>query len=225
MKKIVSAILLIAMALTLFSCAKKPEFVKITNGKLTDVHCTIKKDSALDKLAFAEVYNKAEVIGTFDEEADKTNEVIVAIYNTGEAFTLFYLGDGKFGVTGALVTEDYTIKAPELEKLYNDAVHPEVKFVKADESKAAKVSFVADPEATGNAADFAKAYNKAELVGEVTKEKKTGDVIVLQYDDGKNVFSFTRTEEGTFIVSGSLISVEYVIKSADLDKLYNEAVK
>lgn len=225
MKKIVSTILLIAMALSLFACGAKPQLVKITDGKLLEVNCTLKAGTKLDKIAFAKAYNSSEVIGTFDANEDKTNEVIAAVYTTGEAFTLYYLGNAKFGVTGTLVTESYTIKATDLEKLYNEAVHPAVKHVKADEATASKVTFVAKADASGDAAAFAKAYNNAEIIGAVTNEKKSNDVIVLQFEDGKTVFSFTRVEEAKFIVEGSLVEIAYVIKSTELEKLYNEAVK
>lgn len=224
MKKIIAAILLAAMAFTLFSCASAPELVKMDAEKVSGVNYVISPDTEAFTEDFVEAYNKAEVVGEADEEDKRSKEVIVVVYNDGDDhFTFYYLEDNRFTVTGSLISTAYVIEAPELAKVYNSAVHPDAEFVKIEAEKF-NVYCVKKPDVQVDGIPFVKAYNEAEFEGNADGEN-SGDTLVFSCNDGEYVFAVSYLGEGRFNVSGTKITVPYIISSERLEELYLELVK
>lgn len=225
MKKIISAVLLFAMALTLFACGAKPSFVKLETNDIKDVDLAVLPQKEIDKDEFIDAYNKATVKGKADDDDKKASDVILFFFeNNEDILTVFYLGEDKFSVTGTAVEEDYIIDAPELADVYNNIINPPAKFVEIDESKIEAVDFVNDREATGDAAAFAKAYNESEFVKKAEGEK-SNDVIILTYESSEGVLALQYLGEDQFLVSGSEVEVSFIVKSSDLADLYEDAIK
>lgn len=225
MKKIIALLLVLATMSFLASCAAGIKLEKLDPIKIADISVVVAPDAEIDKDAFAEAYNKAEVEDRAEAD-DKSGDVIVVSFAGGKnVLTLYYLEDEEFAVTGTAVEKDFIIEAPELARLYKEAVDPSAKFVKIDAESVGSVTFTKNSKSPENASAFIEAYNKAKLVGKVADEKGENDVIMFVYDDHKTVFTVSYIGKDQFIVSGSLVDLNYVIESEELAKLYNEAVK
>jgi len=223
MKRIIAAILLAVMALSLFSCAK-PAFTEMDFSKISSVNATIVANTELDKKTFVDAYNKAKVTGACDEGDKHEGEPIVVVFASGkDHMTLYYVKDNKFCVTGSVVEKPYFIDAPELSEYYNSILHPTAEFVKIDADNVESAIYTAHPDKKVDVAAVVKAYNDAELNG-VAKNEKGNNVILLITKD-KATLEITYIEKNTFKVSGSMVDVAYIIESADLAKLYTEAIK
>lgn len=223
MKKIIAAVLLTVMALSLFSCTK-PAFVEMDFSKVASVNATVEANTLLDKKEFIDAYNKASVTGACKEEGQHEGEPIVVIFANGkDQMTLYYVKDSKFCVTGSVVEKPYFIEAEELAEYYNSILHPTAEFVKIDADKVESAFFTAYPDKTPDAGAIVKAYNDAALVG--VADKESGNDVILLITDDKKTLEITYIEEDTFKVSGSMVDVAYIIESASLAELYTEAVK
>lgn len=223
MKRIIAAILLIALSLTLFSCGAKPEHTKIDFANVSSVNFVVTGGAAVDKEAVIEAYNDADVISKADDEYTKSKDVIVIVL-TGDrgAYTVYYTGESRFAVSGTGIEEAYIIESAELEKLYLDVVDPKPQFIKLVGSYSAFVTKAPDKEI--DTAALAKHYNESELVGKA-KNETSSDVIVVKLGDGEKLLLLTYLEDSLFRVSGTDCKVDYIIKSEGLEKLYTEAVK
>ncbi|MBQ4066167.1 MAG: hypothetical protein IJD22_00860 [Clostridia bacterium] len=225
MKKIISALLLFAMAISLFACGAKPELCKMDISKIASVSFTAITGVDIDKNTFIEAYNKAEVVKAASEKDKDSDEVIVVSFAGGkDHFTLYYTKDNRFTVTGSVVETEYVIEAPELSKLYNGIAHPEAKLVAMDEDKVEKVTLTVDTDITVDVKAFTKAYNEAELVGAASTESGN-NVILFIYENSEAVFEVTLIKDDQFRVSGTLVEADFIIKSAELARLYSEATK
>ncbi len=222
MKKIIAAVLLVVMALSLFSCAK-PEFVELDSALISSVTFTQVPDTEIDKDKFVDAYNAAKVKGASSEVDMTGNDVIVIPFANGnDVMTIYHLGKNEFWVTGNNVDKDYIIEAKELAKLYKDIVDPDPEFVKIEGKYEANL--VKKPEAKIDTAALVKYYNDSKLTAKA-KDEKSDDTIVIIVDGGESAFSLTYLGDNLFRVSGSEIKVDYIIESKDLAKLYTEAVK
>ena len=182
-------------------------------------------DAEADLSKIIAAYNKAEFLGNHDAKAENSTDVMLITFAEPKAvFSLSYLGDATFMVEGTEVKTAYDVKSEELEELYTKAVYPDAEFVAIDESKAESLIFTLDSEAVGDAGEFAKAYNEAEFVGNLGDEKLTTDVVLIMYADKGGNFELTYIKDDLFAVSGSFVERDYIVKSASLLKLYNDAM-
>lgn len=222
MKKIIAAVLLAVMALSLFSCAK-PEFVELDSALISFVNFVAAPDSEIDKDAFVDAYNAAKVKGA-SKEVDLTgNQVIVVPFANGEdVMTIYYLTGNKFWVTGNVIAKDYIIEAPELYEMYKNIVDPDPEFVKIEGDFKATVT--KNLEANIDTKALLKHYNDAKICGKVTNEQSS-DVIVIVSDDSEAVIILSYIGDNKFTVSGPKVEIPYIIESKGLADLYTEAVK
>ena len=222
MKKIIAAMLLIVMALSLFSCAK-PEFKELDSALISSVSFVAAPDSEINKDAFVDAYNAAKVKGA-SNEADMTgNQVIVVPFANGEdVMTIYYLEKNEFWVTGNVLEKDYIIEAPELYEFYKSIVDPDPEFVKLEGKYEA--SLVKKPDAEIDTAALAQYYNNAKLT-QKAKDEKSAETVVIVCEDGETTFSLSYLGDNLFRVSGSKVKVDYIIESKGLADLYTEAVK
>lgn len=224
MKKILAIILLATMALSVVACGALPEFEKMDPVKVTGVYFTSIPDAQIDKDTFVEKYNSATVVSKAKDEDVSTTDVISVTLAGDGVFTIYYLEDNKFSVTGTNVEKSYVIDAPELYEYYNSIIDPKAEFVSVNADEIASGAFTAHPTATADIASIVEAYNNAEFVGNASDEKGN-DTILLFHTNGKDTLTITLIEEDQFLVSGTLVEIDYIIKSADLATLYNEATK
>jgi len=223
MKKIIAAILLIALSLTLFACGAKPEHKTIDIAKVASVNFTRIGNTSIDNESVIDAYNAATVVSKADEDDKNTTDVIVIVL-AGErgVYTVYYTGESRFAVSGTDIEDAYIIESAELEKLYLDVVDPKPQFIKLVGSYSAFVTKAPDKEI--DTAALAKHYNDSELVGKA-KNETSSDVIVVKLGDGEKLLLLTYLEDSLFRVSGTDCKVDYIIKSEGLEKLYTEAVK
>lgn len=224
MKKITAIILLLAMALSLFACGAKPALVEMDPIKVTGIYFTASPEATADKDTFAKYYNNAEVISKAKEEDVKGNDVITVTLAGDGVFTLYALDDNRFAVTGSAIEKDYIIKSAELSELYDNAINPTPEFVKVNAEDIASATYVAYPEIEADAAAIVAAYNDAALVKKANDET-AGDTIILLYENGKDTLTISSVGEDQFIVSGTVVAMDYIVESADLAALYSEATK
>lgn len=224
MKKISAIILLAVMALSIVACGTVPEFVKMDPVKVTGIYFTAAPDAEIDKDAFIESYNSATVKSTAKAEDKSATDVISVSLAGDDIITIYYLGDDKFAVSGSTIEKSYVIDAPELSQLYNDTIDPEAEFVSVNADDIASAAFTAYPDVEADVSAIAEAYNNAKLVGKAADEKGN-DTILLLHTNGNDTLTITLIEEDQFLVSGTLVKVDYIIESADLAKLYSEATK
>ena len=222
MKKIIAAVLLAVMALSLFSCAK-PELYELDSAFVSAVQAVKAPNVDIDKDEFIEDYSTAKVKGVADADDKTGNDVIVVtLANDKGVVTIYNLGKNKFCVTGTNVEKDYIMESKELYEFYMNIVDPEPEFVKIEGT--ATVTLVKDLEAKIDTAALVKYYNESELTAKA-KDEKSGDTVVIICNDGESTISLSYLGDNLFRVSGSEIRVDYIIKSKDLAKLYTEAVK
>lgn len=224
MKKVLAIILLAAMALSIVSCGSKPEFVKMDPVKVTGVYFTAVPDAEIDKDTFVEKYNSATVVSKAVEDDKSATDVIPVTLTGDKVFTLYYLGDNEFAVTGTDVETSYVIDAPELYEYYNSIVDPEAEFVSVSADDISSAVFTAYPDSVADAAAIVEAYGKAEFAGKAGDEKGT-DTILLFHTNETDTLILTFIGEDQFLVSGTLVEIDYIVESADLAKLYSEATK
>ncbi|MBE6587395.1 MAG: hypothetical protein E7647_03155 [Ruminococcaceae bacterium] len=222
MKKIICAILLLAMALTLFSCAKY-EGIVLDTAKISSVEFVLLPDADVDKTGFVEAFNAAKITGAADEDDKSGNDVIVIPFANGnDVVTLYYLGNDSFAVTGNFIEKSYIIKSSALTDIYNGAVDPQPEFVKIDGSYEA--TLVKKPGAEIDTAALVKYYNECEISAKA-EDQQSDDTVVITCNDGEYTVSLSYLGDNLFRVSGSEIKVDYIIKSKELANLYTEAVK
>ena len=225
MKKLISAILLLAMACALLVSCGTPALVAVDADKIAAVQLTQAPDAEVDAKAFADAYNAAKVTGSAKEGFNSDKDVILFVFEDKKNVTLFYLDDSKFAVTGSDIKKAYEIESADLAKLYTDVIDPAAEMVKMDEAKVSNVSFTLAEDKTADAEEFVKAYNSAEFLGKTdAKDKNSTDVMLFSYGDGKDMFSVSYLGDDTFKVEGTLVKVDFKIKSAELAELYNKTV-
>ena len=225
MKKLISAILLLAMAASLLVSCGTPALVAVDADKIAAVQLTQAPDAEVDAKAFADAYNAAKVTGSAKEGFNSDKDVILFVFEDKKNVTLFYLDDSKFAVTGSDIKKAYEIESADLAKLYTDVIDPAAEMVKMDEAKVSNVSFTLAEDKTADAEEFVKAYNSAEFLGKTDeKDKNSTDVMLFSYGDGKDMFSVSYLGDDTFKVEGTLVKVDFKIKSAELAELYNKTV-
>ena len=222
MKKIIAAVLLAVMALSLFSCAK-PELYELDSAFVSAVQAVKAPNVDIDKDEFIEAYSTAKVKGVAGEDDKTGNDVIVVtLANDKGVVTIYSLGKNKFCVTGTNVEKDYIMESKELYEFYMNIVDPQPEFVKIEGKYEA--SLVKKPEAEIDTAALVQYYNNSKLTAKA-KDEKSDDTIVIICDDGKASFSLSYLGDNLFRVSGSEIKVDYIIKSKGLADLYTKAVK
>ena len=97
----------------------QPEFVKI-EGKY-EANLVKKPEAKIDTAALVQYYNNSKLTAKAKDE--KSSDTIVIICDDGKAsFSLSYLGDNLFRVSGSEIKVDYIIKSKGLAKLYTEAV-------------------------------------------------------------------------------------------------------
>ena len=222
MKRILAAVLLLVMAISLFSCAK-PEFYELESALISSVSFVKAPDAEIDKDAFVNAYNAAKVKGAADED-DKTGNDVIAIplANDKGVVTIYCIGKNKFAVTGTNIEKPYIIEAKELYEFYMDTVDPQPEFKKLEGTYEA--TLVKKPDGEIDTAALAQYYNNSELTAKATDEK-SDETIVIVCNDGESTISLSYLGDNLFRVSGSGIKVDYIIKSKGLADLYTEAVK
>ncbi|MBQ3527297.1 MAG: hypothetical protein IJA52_01915 [Clostridia bacterium] len=225
MKRIISAILLFAMVSALLVSCGTPALVAIDADKIESVELTQAPNAKADADAFAKAYNSATVTGKSKDGYNSDKDVILFILDDKKTVTLFYLDDGKFAVTGSDIKTAYEIKSDSLAELYMGIIDPEAEMISMDEAKVSDVSFTLDKEATADVKEFVKAYNSAEFIGKTDKnDKNSTDVMIFTYGDGKDIFSVSYLGEDEFKVEGTLVKVDFKIRSQALADLYTKAV-
>ena len=218
MKKITALILLAIMVFSLASCAS-PELVKMDPIKVTGITCTLAPDAKVDKEVFAEYYNSATVKSAAKSDDKDAKEVIVVTLAGDDLFTIFYLGDNEFTVTGSKVSKAYVITSESLAEYYNDIVRPEPELASINVDDIASAAF------TNTAAEIdveaiVDAHNASELIGLANKEPGS-DTVILFYENGSDVISITSIGEDKYLVSGTVVKVDYIIKSATLTSIFS----
>lgn len=222
MKKIIAAVLLVVMALSLFSCAK-PESYELESALVSAVQLVQAPNASVDKDAFIEAYSTAKIKGAADESDKTGNDVIVVtLANDKGVVTIYSLGKNKFCVTGTNVKKDYIMESKTLYEFYKDIVDPEPEFVKME--GASTVTLVKAPEGKIDTAALVMYYNETKIEKKATDEKSEDTIIVL-CNDGEYTVSLSYLGDDLFRVSGSTVKADYIIESAKLAKLYTEAVK
>lgn len=213
------------MAASLLVSCGTPALVAVDADKIAAVQLTQAPDAEVDAKAFADAYNAAKVTGSAKDGYNSDKDVILFVFEDKKNVTLFYLDDSKFAVTGSDIKKAYEIESADLAKLYTDVIDPAAEMVKMDEAKVSNVSFTLAEDKTADAEEFVKAYNSAEFLCKTDeKDKNSTDVMLFSYGDGKDMFSVSYLGDDTFKVEGTLVKVDFKIKSAELAELYNKTV-
>ena len=110
MKKLISAILLLAMAASLLVSCGTPALVAVDADKIAAVQLTQAPDAEVDAKAFADAYNAAKVTGSAKEGYNSDKDVILFVFEDKKNVTLFYLDDSKFAVTGSDIKKAYEVE-------------------------------------------------------------------------------------------------------------------
>ncbi len=227
--RIFSVILAALMLCGLVSCseaAADAEFVEINENKVVSVTFTEDAGAAFDMRELVAAYNEAELVGAAEEDykSKAGNKVIVLTYTDDKtAFTLFYMGGDEFCVGGTDVEVPFTVKSKKLAELYKEALDPTPVFTNIDIALVEDAVLIKYPDAEVDSAAVVEAYNEAKLISNAKGVKSTDDIIVIT--TGESAFSITDIGDGRFMVSGSDITVDYIIESDSLAEIFEQYKK
>ncbi len=224
MKKILAIILLFATALSLYACGANLSFVEMDPVKVTGIYFTAAPDAEIDEDTFIECYNSSDIKSKAKEDDKSNTDVITVTIAGNDVFTIYYLGDDKFAVTGSAVKTGYIIDAPELSQFYDDIIDPKAEFVSVNADEIASATYTAYPSVEADCSAIADAYNNAKFIGKADGER-VSDTIVLFFENGTDTLTISLIEGDQFLVSGTLVKLDYIIESADLAELYSAATK